>query len=117
MGTLEPQPHAWTASALQQRLGCDAAGLEALLTQWASRLLPGASIDVQVDTENDGVAIFRWYAIVDTVTNEQTEVTLAAAQEVDPSFELHDDLGVLLESFLEDSVLPELLASLSTDTE
>ncbi len=50
-------------------------------------------IEVQFDEENGEIEVFQYRTVVETVEDEETEISLNEARLLDPEVELEDDLG------------------------
>ncbi|MDH3328569.1 MAG: transcription termination/antitermination protein NusA, partial [Desulfobulbaceae bacterium] len=50
-------------------------------------------IEVQFNEETGEIEVFQYRTVVDNVEDEETEISLTEARQLDPEVELEDDLG------------------------
>ena len=58
-------------------------------------------MEVQYNDELGEVEIFQFRMVVDTVQDEQTEISLEEAKTLDPGVKLHDEIGTKMENIAE----------------
>ncbi len=66
---------------------------EAVLSAAKKKLGSRREIEVRYNEEYGEVEVFQFRTVVEEVTDEQTEIDLAAAQVLDPDVQLNDELG------------------------
>ncbi len=74
---------------------------EAVLSAARKKLGSRREVEVRYNEEYGEVEVFQFRTVVEEVTDEQTEISLAEAQVLDPDVQLNDELGEKMDNIAE----------------